>query len=51
MHLLACSQGSGERAHPVNQKQSVQSRAEHFSSGAQVSLALVSQVTNMITVL
>lgn len=51
MHLLECSQGRGKRAHPVNQKQSAQSRAEHFSSGAQVSLALVSQVANIITVL
>ena len=46
MHLLEYGQGSGERTHPVNQKQNIQSGAHYFSSGAQVSLSIASQYTN-----
>lgn len=46
MHWLEYGQGSCERTHPVNQKQNIQPRADHFSSGGQVSLSLVSQCSN-----
>lgn len=46
MHSLECGQGKSEQTHPVNQKQNIQTRADHLSSRAQVSLTLVSQYTN-----
>lgn len=47
MHWLECGQGTGEHTHPVNQKQHMHSRAGNFSSGAQVSLILVSRYTDL----
>lgn len=47
MHSLEYGQGSGEQTHPVHQKQNIQSRADHFSSGVQVWFTL-SASTQMI---